>query len=251
MEIIAVINQKGGVGKSTTASALAAGLHQRGYKVLAIDTDAQGNLSYSLNAAGRKPGALEILTGECSPDAAIVHGGIVDIIPSSPQLANAQIALDGTGKEYRLKEALEPLDGKYDYIIIDTPPALGIITINALTAATSAIIPAQAEIYSLQGIGQLSQTMAAVKKYCNAALEVRGILITRYNRRARITQEMERMLGQTAETLGTKIYTARIRECTAIKEAAAVRSDIFTYSTKSNAVIDYNAFVEEFLADKQ
>ena len=166
-------------------------------------------------------------------------------------MAVADATLTATGKEYRLKEALQALKGKYDYCIVDTPPALGILTVNALTAATGAIIPAQADIFSLQGIGQLGGTLDAVKKYCNPDLSVMGILLTRYNDRAVIGREAAEMTERTAGQLGTKLFTARIRECTAIKEAQARRQSIYSYAPKSNAAADYAALVAEIMTQEE
>jgi chromosome partitioning protein len=246
-DIISIINQKGGVGKSTTANALGAGLHLKGFKVLYIDMDAQGNLSYSLNAINRPLTSLEVLTGTATALEAITETPQGDVIPASGNLAGADAIITETGKEYRLKEAIEPLKKRYDYIIIDTPPALGVLTINALTACKSVLIPTQADIYSLQGIGQLSQTIDTVKKYCNPSLSIKGILATRYNARANLTKDMITLLQETADQLNTKLYKTRIRECIALKEAQATQQDIFSYSPKSNASEDYKAFVEEYI----
>ena len=155
MNILAVINQKGGVGKSTTAHAIGAGLALKGFKTLYIDLDAQGNLSYTAGAESLNITILEVLQKKADITQAIQHTQQGDIVASTPALAGADIIITATGKEYRLKEALKPISGLYDYCIIDTPPALGILTINALTACSGAIIPTQADIYSLQGIGQL------------------------------------------------------------------------------------------------
>lgn len=246
-EIIAVSNQKGGVGKSTTANALGAYLFHKGFKVLYVDMDAQGNLSYSMGASNRAISSLEVLTGTATAQEAIVQTPQGDLIPASPALASSDAILKDTGREYKLKEALEPVLGDYDYIIIDTPPAIGTLTINALTASNSVIVPAQADIYSLQGIGQLIQTIQTVKKYCNRDLSIKGLLVTRYNARAVLTKDMTELLQDTANQLQTRLFTAKIRECIAIKEAQASQQDIFTYSPKSNATTDYTAFVEEVL----
>ena len=143
-EIIAIVNRRGGVGKTATAHAIGAGLTKRGYKTLYIDLDSQCNLSYDTGAKATRLTSMEVLSGTATAKEAIQHSQGGDIIPASPSLAVADTAIDGTGKEYRLKEALEPIAGDYDYIIIDTPPALGVLTVNALTACNSAIIPAQA-----------------------------------------------------------------------------------------------------------
>lgn len=249
MEVIAVINQKGGVGKSTTAHAIGAGLTLKGYRVLYIDLDAQGNLSYTLGANTGGLTAMELLQGK-SPQATIQRTEQGDAIASSPSLAGADTIITATGKEYRLREALEPLKKNYDYCIIDTPPALGILTINALTACTGAIIPAQADIYSLQGISQLHSTIETVKRYCNPALSIKGIVLTRYNSRAIISREVADMIEQTAGQLQTKLYKAKIRECTAIKEAQATQQSIYSYAPRSNATTDYTALIDEILGEE-
>lgn len=251
IEIIAITNQKGGVGKSTTTNALGAGLFHKGYKVLYIDLDAQGNLSYSMKATGSPLSSLEVLTGTAKAEEAIIETEQGDIIPASPALAGADSIITETGKEYRLKEALEPLKAKYDYIVIDTPPALGVLTVNALTASSSVIIPAQADIYSLQGIGQLSQTIDAVQNYCNDSLSIKGILATRYQKRTNLTKEITGLLEDTAKSLNTKVFKSKIRESISLKEAQAMKKDIFTYSPKSNASVDYNNFIEEVISERK
>lgn len=249
-ECIAIANQKGGVAKSTTASALGAGLFQRGYKVLYVDLDAQANLSYSMGASNKALSSLEVLTGTATAKEAIVHTPQGDLIPASTALASADALITETGKEYRLKEALEPVRADYDYIILDTPPALGILTVNALTACNSVIVPVQADIYSLQGIGQLAQTIATVRKYCNPALTIKGILATRYKGRAILTKDMTDLLEDTASQLHTKLYKTHIRDTVVIPEAQASQQDIFTYSPRSNATADYTAFIEEVLEER-
>lgn len=247
METIAIINRKGGVGKTATAQALGAGLIKKGCKVLYVDLDSQTNLTYGLEADAGGLSSMDVLEGKAKAQDAVQHTAQGDIIPASEDLAGADAVIKDTGKEYRLKEALEDLAGSYDYAIIDTPAALGTLTINALTAAQSVIIPVQADIYSLQGIGQLSQTIEAVKKYCNPALYIRGILTTRYNGRAIISKDMLSNLEEAAGQLKTILYRTPIRECISIKEAQASQQDIYSYAPRSNAAKDYSAFVEEFL----
>ena len=247
---IAVINQKGGVGKSTTALAIGAGLSLKGYSVLFIDLDAQGNLSYTLGADTKGYNAMGVLERPETAKEEIQHTPQGDIIASSPKLAGADKLLEETGKEYRLKEALDSLQGAYDYIIVDTPPALGILTINALTACTGAIIPAQADIYSLQGIGQLNSTIETVKKYCNPSLSIMGIVLTRFNGRSIIRREVAEMLERTAEQLHTKLYSSKIRECTALVEAQATKQNIYSYAPRSNATADYKALVDEIIGEE-
>ena len=253
MNIITIINQKGGVGKSTTALVFGASLLNKGYKVLFVDMDAQGNLSNTLNAdcAGLTGlSVLEMLNGSVSALQAIQKTENGDVIASSPALAAADTVLINVGKEFRLAESLESIQDQYDYVVIDTPPALGILTVNALTAATGCIIPAQADIYSIQGIGQLYKTISTIRKYCNHDLKVYGMLLTRFNPRTIISKDISEMLSDEAEKLGTKVYKSRIRECTALKEAQALHETIYQYAPKSNAAFDYDDFVDEFLEDK-
>lgn len=265
MKTIAIINQKGGVGKSTTAAAIGTGFILKGKRVLFVDLDAQGNISHTLRANLNGSGVIAALyepdtvadTIQELPSAAITGGHdragaatAYSVIASTPKLSAADTLIDGVGKEYRLKEALEHCSGNYDYCIIDTPPALGILTINALTAADSIVIPAQADIYSLQGISQLNSTIQTVKKYCNPELEISGIVLTRYNGRAIISREFRRLIGSITEELNTKLYATFIRECIAIKEAQAARECIYTYAPRSNAAADYKALQDEIIASE-
>jgi chromosome partitioning protein len=246
-EIYAIINQKGGVGKSATALALGAGLRLKGYKVLTIDLDPQGNLSSSMAASTDGLTAHELLMQTAEPDQTIQNTEQGDLIPTSPLLVGADTALSFTGKEYRLREAISRLSRQYDYLVIDTPPSLGILTINAMTAATGIIIPAQADVYSLDGIKQLYGSYQVVKTYCNPDLAIRGILLTRHSSRSVLSKDVTEAIYRTAKQLNTWLYKAKIRECVSIKEAALRRADIFTYAPKSNASIDYMAFINELL----
>lgn len=248
MITIAIVNRRGGVGKTATAHALGAGLQRKGYKVLFIDLDSQANLTYDTGAIAGSYTSMDLLRGTATIDQIIASTSREDVIPASPNLSAADILITETGKEYRLKEALEPVSERYDYIVIDTPPALGTITTNALTAATTAIIPAQAEIHSLQGIGLLNESISAVRKYTNSSLSVDGILLTRYNGRSIISKDMRDNLESIAVALRTQVYKVPIRECVSIKEAQAQQQDIFTYAPRSNAAKDYTVFIDDFLS---
>lgn len=245
MIVYAITNQKGGVGKSTTAAALWAGLNQRGHKTLAIDLDAQCNLSYTAGADTTHKTALSLLTGENPAEDTIQHTATGDIIAASKSLAGADAFITETGKEYKLRESLEPLSGLYDYVIIDTPPQLGILTINALTACNRVIIPAQADIFSLQGIDELSQTIQPVKKYCNPALKLEGILLTRHNGRTALARDITAFTQQLAAKLGTKVFDTTIREGIAVKEAQLSQQPLFDYAPKANVTHDYQSFIDE------
>ena len=246
-KIISIINQKGGVGKSTTAEALLSGLTLKGYKTLAVDLDAQGNLTYAVGANSQGATTLGVLTREVDAGDAVQHTPSGDIIPGNKALAGADAFITDTGKEYRLKEALEGRAGEYDYILIDTPPALSILTINALTASNSVIIPAQADIYSLQGIEQLAETIQPVKRYCNPTLEIAGILLTRYNKRSILGQEVAGLARQIAQRLNTKLFDTTIREAIAIKEAQISQKSIYKYAPNAQVTKDYEAFIEELV----
>lgn len=246
---VAIANRKGGVGKTATAHALGAGLQRKGYRVLFIDLDSQCNLTDALgiDSGSVEASSLDVLEGSSEALETIISTDRGDILPATPALATADKVIEGVGAEYRLREALQPIARRYDYIIIDTPPALGVLTVNALTASNSLIIPAQADLYSLQGIEQLTGTIEAVKRFTNRKLSIAGILLTRYVARSIISQDMKSNLEELARALGTKVFRTPIRECTAIKEAQATHSDIYSYSSKSNASKDYKDFVEEFL----
>lgn len=247
-KIISVVNQKGGVGKSTTVSALAAALTERGHRTLVIDLDAQCNLSYAYKVGSTGATALDVLTGAATAAEAIQHTESGDIIPGDSGLAGADALITQTGKEYKLREALEPIAAEYEYIIIDTPPALGILTINALTAADAAVIPAQADIFSLQGIDALSETIRAVQKYTNPSLTIDGILLTRYSSRTTLSREIAELAADIAYKMGTRLYNTRIPENVSIKEAQANCQPITRYAPKSNGAKKYFELLDEICA---
>ena len=238
--VISVINQKGGVCKSTTAASVGAYLSRKGSRVLFVDLDPQGNLSDNLGAQDGST-ALDLLTGKTATPQTTPAG---DIIPAAEDLS---LIGNGDIPPTALKTSLQPLKRKYDYVILDTPPALSIITLNALAASDKVIIPAQADTKSLKGIARLYQTISAVKDTYNKKLDISGILLTRHNPRAIISRDMTDVMKDVAEEIETKVFNTTIRECTAIKEAEALQLDIFSYAPKSNAAADYAAFTEEFL----
>lgn len=245
METIAIIAQKGGTGKTTTAQAIAAGLTRTGARVLLVDADPQGNLTYAMNAEATGANLYTVMLAETTAQEALQDIGGIGLIAAHPGLATLDLMLTQAGKEQRIKQALKSLAGQFDYCIIDTPPALGIITTNALTAATSAIITAQADIFSLQGIGALLPIIQAIRQHTNPDLTIKGILLTRHNPRTIISREITAMLDATAQQMQTRVFDTTIRENTAIKEAQATRQDIYTYAASSNAATDYTALIGE------
>lgn len=247
-KIITLANRRGGAGKTATAHAIGAGLKRMGNRVLFIDLDSQCNLTYDMGVMGNSKGTMELLEGTAGVDEILITTlAQGDILPGTPNLSRADLTITQKGKEYRLKEAIEPLKKKYDYIIIDTPPALGITSINAFTASTDVIIPAQAEVHSIQGIILLNSVIETVKKYTNPTLQVTGILLTRYTRRAILSQKMAQDLEILAHQMNTRLFKTPIRECIAVKEAQACQRDIFNYARNSNAGKDYTALIKELL----
>lgn len=251
MKIYAVANQKGGVSKTTTVQCIGAGLAHYGYKVLLIDLDPQSNLTSICHAVSDAQDKntvtmLEILAKENKINDGIQHLDLYDIIPSSMFLASIDSRItDQMARPYRLQNALKELKGEYDYILIDTPPALGTLTNNALVAADEVIIPAQADILSLQGVSQLYETIESAKEHANPNLKIAGIVLTRFQGRANLTKELVTLFDGAASQLKTTVFKTRIREAIAVKEAQAALSDIFTVDPKSNASADYNALIKE------
>ena len=237
------------MGKTTTAHALGTGLALKGYKVLFMDLDQGRNLSYVLDALedGETNGkdTSKLFTGASIESLVIRSGKGWDAIPGSGSLASME--LDGKRQEYRIKDALDAVAGKYDFCIIDTPPGLGIITVNALTAANSIIIPAAAAVFSLQGVGELSQTLDAIRQHSNPSLQVKGILLTEYRERSNLTRNITDLMEQTAALLKTKVFRARIRFYQAHGEAQGYQQSIFEYAPNSNAAADYADFIREYL----
>ena len=252
MSIIAISNQKGGIGKTTTATALTEALSISGYSVLLIDADPQGNATATAGIAANTnaPTLREVLTGTTPVQAAIVRSLTLqaDILLSSPMLSGIDRELgDAPGKEYRMKETIAEQAAAYDFIIIDTPPALGTLTVNALTAADYLIIPTTADNYALAGIGQLYQTVRAVLKYCNPSLKIAGILITRHSARTILSRELAEAVEQTAAAMGTHSFLTAIREGVAVREAQAQRMGLFQHAPNSKPAVDYRSFTEEVI----
>lgn len=251
MKTVAVVCQKGGVGKSTTTLNMGAGLALAGKKILFVDLDAQANLTETLGADSRRDTVLDVLTGDCPLEKALQHLALGDVLPAGPGLAGADMLITGDRREFRLKDALAPLTDRYDYAFIDTPPALGIFTINALAAADDVIIPVQADMYSLKAIGQLAQTIAAVREHSNPGLGISGILLTRHNARSVLSRDMTDMIAETAAALQTRVFAACVRETVAVRESQACGQDIFSYAPKSGAAKDYSDLIEEYRAQEE
>ena len=251
MKTLAICQRKGGTAKSTTALSLGAALalfHKK--RVLFVDLDAQGDLSDGLGAISGKAGVFECLTGSATAKEALQELEVLPksaIIPASRQLSGADSIITQTGKEYRLKEALDTIAGDFDFCIIDTAPGLGILTINALTAANSVIIPCLADLWSIKATNEMLTTLDIVKKYTNHGLQIEGFLITRYPQRQVLAKTAAEKLEAGAKERGTRLFKTRIRETVAIREAVASGSHIFNYSPDSTAAKDYKQLAKEIL----
>ena len=250
-EVIVIVNQKGGVSKTTTALSLWTGLSLlKGFKTLAIDLDPQCNLTISSGGVMDKNTAFDVLTGNFQAEESIQSTKLGDLIAGHKGLSGMEALLTQVGREYRLKNELSSLMemGKYDFIIIDTPPSLGILTVNALTACTSAIVPANADFFSMYGISQLGETLASVKKYTNPQLKTAGILLTRYTARTLLSRDMTANIEKLAELL-TKVFASKIRESVTVREAQLAQKSIFEYAPKSKVTQDYEEFINEIIND--
>lgn len=248
--VIAVTNQKGGVGKTTTCASMTGVFRQEGKRVLAIDLDPQGNLSFSLGVEDTGYTIHDAMTGECDIHEAVKHTRICDVITSNILLSGSELELTSVRREYILKELLAPLRKEYDYIIIDTPPALSVLTINAYTASDDLIIPMTPEILSLQGIAQLRQTILAVKKYYNKKLNIRGILLTKYNPACLLAKEVAEMVEIVAEQLKTTVLKTTIATSIAAAEAPAHQETLAEYSPRCKAARDYKKLCDELYPEK-
>lgn len=242
MKTIAIAQQKGGTGKTTTAHAIGAGLKAKGKRVLFVDLDAQANLSYIMGAKLDGLTALNVLRGTDAAEAIQnTDGG--KIIPGTPFLAGSDAEF--AGKVYVLSEALKPIAKKFDYCVIDTPPAMGLLTVAALTAADTVIIPCMADVLSMQALGQIAETIKGIRSTCNPNLKTAGILLTRYTPRQKLTKDTESIIERAAAGMGTKLFKTRIRETVSIREAQAMGMSIYAYSPRSAGAADYTQLIKE------
>jgi len=238
-KIIAVTNQKGGVGKTTTAVNTAAGIAKLGYKVLLIDTDPQGNATSGVGVDKRsvKHSAYSIMVDEVGAEEAVVHTEFenLDVIPSSIELAAAELELaDFDHREARLKNALAAVKTGYDYILIDCPPSLGLITTNALCASDTILVPIQPEYYALEGLSQLIATVRLVKRKYNPYLEIEGVLLTMYDGRLNLTQQV---VQEVKKFFPKKVFSSVIPRGVRLSEAPSFGMPImyFDKSCKGSA----------------
>ncbi len=246
--IIAIATQKGGVGKTTTAGALAAGFKKKGFRVLAVDMDPQSNLSFSMKADSENAATIyHVLKGEIRTQFAIQHTPVTDIIPSNMLLSGIELEFTDKGREFLLRDALAPVRELYDYILIDSPPGIGVLTVNALTTADSVIVPMLPDIFSLQGIAQLYETVENVRRRSNPRLSIAGILLVKYNPRTRIAREVHGTVEMISKNLGIPLFRSCIRTCIAMTEAQSLQHDMIEYAPNSTGVQDYLALLDEMM----
>lgn len=248
--IITVSNQKGGVGKTTTAAALAAGISRAGKKVLCIDLDPQGNLGFCMGLGTESSyTVLDALKGNVPVEKAVLKTDLCDLLSSDITLSSSGLeAVRREHKESILRDTLNPILGNYDFVVIDTPPALNLLTANAYAVSDYLIIPMASDILSLVGLSQLKETVETVKSQMNPGLKVMGILLTRYNRRTCLARDVQEMADQLAAQMDTHVFQSKIRNGVAIAEAPAHGENIFTYDPRSAAVKDYQELIQEVAA---
>lgn len=241
--IVSVSNHKGGVGKTTSAVNIGAALAQLGHKVLLIDLDPQANLSQSLGLEGKEPNTYQLLKGERAVPINVAER--LDVMPSSLDLSGAEVELAGeAGREYILREALEAVKFRYDHILIDCPPSLGLLTLNALTASDEVLIPIQPHYLAAQGLAKLLEVVDKVAKRLNKRLRVGSILVTLYDGRKVLNRDV---LEALEARFPKELLSTRIRENIALAEAPTQGLDIFRYAPKSNGAEDYLAAGRELL----
>ena len=252
-KIIAVTNQKGGVGKTTTAVNTAAGIASLGKKVLLIETDPQGNATSGVGVDKRsvKYSAYSIMIDGVKAEDAIVHTGFanLDVIPSSIDLAAAEIELvDIEHREAKLKNALLPVKANYDYIFIDCPPSLGLITTNAFCAADTLLVPIQPEYYALEGLSQLMSTVRKVKRRYNQYLDIEGVLLTMYDGRLNLTQQV---VQEVKKFFPRKVFSAVIPRGVRLSEAPSFGMPIMYFDKSCKGSAAYMELSGEIINNNQ
>lgn len=249
-KVFAIVNQKGGVGKTTTVANLSAGIARTGFRVLMIDIDAQANLSAHFGVPSGEdsdnPSMYEVLSkGISIRDAVVSIGENLSLVPSSLLLSAADLELGGIiGRELILRRAIQPILDEYDYILIDCPPSLGLLSLNGLVASTRVIVPVQSEYLALHGVRQLLDTIDQVRSAYNPNLAVGGVLLCLHDARRRLAKDV-------AETVrgyfGSLVFKTVIRTNVALAEAPASGTSIFSYDSKCSGAEDYKNLVEEIL----
>lgn len=246
---IAIVNQKGGVGKTTTAVNLTAALGSKGYRILLVDIDPQGNSTSGLgiNKRGLEKSSYSVLIGNSSAKDAIVKTEFdnVWVMPSSMDLAGAELELvDLEKREAKLKNALALISDEFDFIFLDCPPSLGLITLNGLVAADTLMVPIQCEFYALEGLSQLIATVRTVKRLYNPLIEIEGVLLTMYDGRLNLTQQV---VDEVKKCFPKKVYSTYIPRNVRLSEAPSYGQPVMYYDKSSKGAYAYSDLADEFL----
>jgi chromosome partitioning protein len=243
-KIISLLNHKGGVGKTTCTINIGAGLVELGKRVLLIDLDPQANLSLSLGAPRLPNTIYEAIRGESELEPYTIKNGL-DIVTSTLDLSGAEMELiNEAGREYILRELFDPIRDNYDFILIDCPPSLGLLTLNALTSSDTVIIPLQTEFLALQGLAKIKQVIQKVKFRLNKQLEIGGVIATMYDSRKVLNRDVVETIKK---YFGDLVFDTYIRDNVTLAEAPAKRQDIFEYGPKSLGAQDFLSLSKEFL----
>jgi len=248
-KIITIVNQKGGVGKTTTAINLAASLALAEKDILVIDTDPQGNATSGLGIPREtlEKSLYDVYSGNCDINEAMMMTAVdhLTVIPSTIDLLGVEVELvSKEGREYLLSRALDAVKDRYRYIFIDCPPSLGLLTLNALVAADSVIVPVQCEYYSLEGLGLLTKTLRLVRGSFNPGLDIEGILLTMYDARNNLAHEVAR---EVRKHFGDKVYTTVIPRNVSLGEAPSYGKPVIFYDIRSKGAQSYLALAKEIL----
>lgn len=246
---VAIVNQKGGVGKTTTAVNLTAALGAKGYKTLLIDIDPQGNSTsgFGINKRELAKSSYNVLIGGCPAREAIIKTKFdnVSVMPSSMDLAGAELELvDIDKRESKLKTAIAPIKDEFDFILLDCPPSLGLITLNGLCAADSLMVPIQCEFFALEGLAQLISTVRTVKRLYNPYIEIEGVLLTMYDGRLNLTQQV---VDEVKKCFPKKVYSTFIPRNVRLSEAPSYGHPVMYYDRSSKGSSAYSALADEFL----
>jgi chromosome partitioning protein len=246
-KVISISNHKGGVGKTTSAINIGAGLNRLGKKVLLIDLDPQANLSQSLGLINQDKNIYGAIRGEYKLQPVEVLKGL-SVVPSTLDLSGAEVELSGeAGREYILKELIDPIKKHYDYVIIDSPPSLGLLTINSFTASDEIYIPLQAQYLAIQGLTKLVEVIEKIKKRLNKGLKIGGVFITQYDSRKILNRDVvDTIKGH----FKNDVFKTMIRDNVALAEAPTQGTDIFRYQIKSKGAEDYLALCKEIIKNK-
>ena len=245
-KIIAIANQKGGVGKTTTCVNLTAALHSMGYRVLLVDSDPQGNASSGMGVPkSRRPNTYDLLVNGAAPEDCVVSTPYGDLIPTGKELAAASVELiNRDNREFVLKTALQQLYTDYDYIFIDCPPSLGFLTINSLTAVDSVLIPIQCEFYALEGVSQLMSTIDIVRTNLNPDLEIEGVILSMFDGRTNLSVQV---VEEVKKYFREKVYATVIPRNVRLAEAPSHGMPVIQYDPRSTGAHAYMEFADEFL----